>query len=263
MAERLQHLIATQRRWCKAFDRLLPARCTLDGALQFKQVVTPAYLASAMTVYDVGGGKHPFFEVEKKVRLGLHVCAIDITQDELTVAPAGAYDEVFCADICTFSGNHSADLVVCQAVLEHVSDTRAALRGIASLLKPGAAALVFVPCRNALFARLNMLLPEKWKRRVLFTIFPGTGREHGFPAYYDRCTPRDFIDMAHAAGIRAETVYSYYMSVYFSFFLPAHVLWRIWQLLARYFFGDQVCESFSIVLRKPAEVALPRNHRFV
>lgn len=179
------------------------------------------------------------------------MCAQSTSRNANGSRTSRRYDKIFCADICSFAGDNSADLVVCQAVLEHVSDTQAALRGIASLLKPGAAALVFVPCRNALFARLNMLLPEKWKRRILYTIFPGTGREHGFPAYYNRCTPQDFIAMADAAGVQAETVYCYYMSVYFSFFLPAHVLWRIWQLLARYFVGDQMRESFSVVLRKP------------
>jgi 2-polyprenyl-3-methyl-5-hydroxy-6-metoxy-1,4-benzoquinol methylase len=169
-----------------------PAGFTLDGAFQFHEVVVADYLAAGMTVYDVGGGKHPFFGLERKARLGLHVCAIDITEQELTSAPPSAYDEVFCADICSFIGDNTADLVVCQAVLEHVRDTKAAIRGIASLLKPGAVALVFVPCRNALFARLNLLLPESWKKQILFTIFPETQQHHGFPAYYDRCTPRDF-----------------------------------------------------------------------
>jgi hypothetical protein len=33
------------------------------------------------------------------------------------------------------------------------------------------------------------------------------------------------------------------------------VLWRIWQLLARHFVGDQVCETFSVVFRKPKLLA--------
>jgi 2-polyprenyl-3-methyl-5-hydroxy-6-metoxy-1,4-benzoquinol methylase len=155
----VQCLIATQQRCCRSFDHLLPRGFTLDGAFQFHEVVVADYLAAGMTVYDVGGGKHPFFGLEKKARLRLHVCAIDITEQELASAPPAAYDEVFRADICSFVGDNTADLVVCQAVLEHVSDAKAAIRGIASLLKPGAVALVFVPCRNALFARLNLLLP--------------------------------------------------------------------------------------------------------
>jgi SAM-dependent methyltransferase len=250
----LQHFIATQQRWCRAFDRVLPASLRVEGGSHFRQTLVSAYVLPGMTVFDVGGGRHPFFSPEEKARLDLKVFAIDISEAELATAPRGAYDHTVCADICSYSGSGTADLAICQAVLEHVRDTNAAIRGLLSLLKPGGFALVWVPCRNALFARLNMLLPEHWKRRILFTIFPKTQQEHGFPAFYDRCTPRDFIHMARGNGVPAAKVQSYYMNSYFSFLLPMHMLWRIWQLIARCVVGHQACESISVALRKPLVV---------
>ena len=251
MCNWLQLFVATQQRWCRIFDKALEGKFAVDGASHFGRVFVPAQVRPNMTVYDVGGGKHPFFGNEAKQRLGLKVYGIDITEQELKAAPLGAYDGMICRDICSYVGDGTADLVVCQAVLEHVNDTDAAVHALASLLKPGAAAVVFVPCGNALFARLNMILPEQWKRKILYTLFPKTQQVHGFPAHYHRCTPRDFIALARVNNLQVETIQSYFMSAYFSFFLPAHVLWRIWQQLALCVVGDQACESFSVVLRKP------------
>ena len=84
-----------------------------------------------------------------KERLGLRGTGLDIDADELARAPAGTYDETICADITEYEGKGQADLVICQAVLEHVANTEQALRSIASCLKRGGVALLFVPSRNA------------------------------------------------------------------------------------------------------------------
>jgi SAM-dependent methyltransferase len=61
---------------------------------------------------------------------------------------------------------------VCQALLEHVSDVNGAFESIASILRPGGQAVIFVRSRNAVFARINLVLPEKFKRWILFQVFP-------------------------------------------------------------------------------------------
>ena len=146
MCNWLQLFVATQQRWCRIFDNALEEKFTVDGASHFGRVFVPAQVRPNMTVYDVGGGKHPFFGNEAKKRFGLKVYGIDITEQELKEAPLGAYDGIICRDICSYVGDGTADLVVCQAVLEHVNDTDAAVHALASLLQPGAAAVVFVPC---------------------------------------------------------------------------------------------------------------------
>ena len=96
---------------------------------------------------------------------------LDIDGKELSAAPDGLYDRTAAADITKYRGQGDADLVICQALLEHVHDTGRALEAIASILKPGGRALIFVPSRNAVYARLNLLLPENLKRRILFAFF--------------------------------------------------------------------------------------------
>jgi 2-polyprenyl-6-hydroxyphenyl methylase/3-demethylubiquinone-9 3-methyltransferase len=164
----------------------------------------------------VGGGKNPVVAPERKTELDLRVIGVDIDGGELASAPAGSYDQTVCADIGSYQGPGDGDLVICQALLEHVRDSGAALRAIASILKPGGRALIFVPSRNAVYARLNLLLPEALKRKILFTVFPETRRDHGFRAFYDRCTPAGFVSMAAQQGLLTEDCRLYFRQLYTS-----------------------------------------------
>jgi SAM-dependent methyltransferase len=238
-------------RLSKWFDRhFLPSFFLVDGNDDFIKKLAPAYLRQGMKVYDVGGGKQPFVGVEKKQQLGLTVVGIDICQSELALAPVGAYDETICCDIAKLQGSGDGDLVICQAVLEHVKDNEGGIRAIASLLKPGGKALIFVPSRNAIFARLNILLPENIKRKILFSIYPSKSLAQGFPSFYHKCTPNDFVEMATKNGLVAEESRYYFISSYFSFLFPIYLLWRIWILFFKAFFSHQAAETFSLVLVK-------------
>ena len=240
----------SQQRLSRLFDRLLPAEYQVDGNRDFLDHWIAPYLDRGAVVYDIGGGKNPVVGREEKRRFGLRVIGLDIDGRELAAAPAGVYDQTICADITQYRGQADADLVICQALLEHVRDSQAAIRAISSLLKPGGRALIFLPSRNAVFARINLLLPEWMKRKILYTVFPATQRDQGFPAYYDRCTPRDFRRLADGAGLTVDACKTYFRSSYFTFFFPLHFVWRLWTLAFRFFAGEQAAETFSLALRK-------------
>ena len=246
----LRRCIDSQVRLSAAFDRLIPAELTVDGNQEFKRHLVPAHLRKAWLVYDVGGGKHPSVALDRKQELGLRIVGLDISTAELKSAPPGSYDEEICADVTRYRGRADGDLVISDALLEHVSDTGAALRAIASVLKPGGLALLFIPSRYALYAVLNLLLPQTWKRWLLFRIFPGSEAAQGFRAFYDRCTPREVAGLARENGMAVEALMTYYHSPYFTCSFPLHALWRMWQLLFRRIAGDQAAETFSVVLRK-------------
>jgi SAM-dependent methyltransferase len=239
-----------QQNLSKSFDRLLPIDCQVDGNRDFLDHWIEPHLKYGSVVYDVGGGKNPVIGLGAKHRLGLRLIGLDVDQDELTASPPGVYDERICADITQYHGQANADLVVCQALLEHVRDSQAAITAIASILKPGGTALIFLPSRNAVFARINLLLPQRLKRKILHTVFPSTLRDQGFPAYYDHCTPADFRRLAASSGLAVEVCKVYFRSSYFTFFFPLHFVWRIWMLIFRLFKGEQAAETFSLALRK-------------
>ena len=242
--------IAWQTRISRRFDRLLPADFRVDGNLDFLNHLLPSYIAPGAVVYDVGGGKNPAVTPELKSESRLRVIGLDIDASELASAPLGSYDETVVAELCSYRGHADADLVICQALLEHVPDIASALEAIAGILKPGGRALVFVPSRNAVFARINLLLPQGLKRKLLNAVFPEWRQNHGFPAYYDRCTPVLLTRTGARHGLVSEHRRLYFHSEYFRFCSPLHAVWRIWLLVFRALAGAEAAETFSIVFRK-------------
>jgi SAM-dependent methyltransferase len=252
----LRKLISANVNLSRRVERLLPAAYRRDGHLQYTKEVVPAFLRPKICIYDVGGGKRPYLSSDAKQGLEARVVGIDINPDELALAPEGAYDSSIAADIATVKGQGDADLVICQAVLEHVRDVDGAVRALASILSPGGEALIFVPCRNALFARLNLLLPERVKRAVLFALYPRMSRHQGFPSFYRDCTPSGLSRLAIRHGLQVKQINTFWTSEYFYAFFPAYVVWRLWLIFARTLGMRDFCETFSIVLQKPHEAAV-------
>jgi len=248
----LRKAVDLQVNWSNQLDKLLPDVFRVDGNQNFIREFVHPYLTAGTVVYDVGGGKQPMIPVEVKARLGMRVIGIDIDENELHSAPAGVYDSTICCDITKYQGEADGDVVICQALLEHVPNVAEALRAINSILKPGGVALIFVPSSNAAYAKLNLLLPERAKRAILFSIFPKSEEAQGFRAYYDRCTPREIKKVAAEYGLHAERVQLYYLSNYFAFFTPLYAVWRLWSVAFYLLNSEQAAETFSIALRKPA-----------
>ena len=245
-----QKLVASQTRLSRKLDEILPSQYAIAGNADFVDSLVPRYTFAGAVAYDVGGGKNPLIDAARKARMGLKIIGLDIDAGELAAEPPGRYDSTICADISSYRGDRDADLVICQALLEHVLDTGKALEAIASILKPGGLALLFVPSRNAVYARINLLLPQRLKELILFGIYPHMRRSQGFPAHYDRCTPAAFETLALSKGLRAGERRVYFKSDYFRFCFPIHAFWRLWVLLFRSLAGDQAAETFSLVLRK-------------
>jgi SAM-dependent methyltransferase len=247
-----RRFIDAQVRLSKRFDEMLPQRYLLDGIQDFRATVMPKYIVESLTIYDVGGGSRPCIDEATKTQLQLRLVGLDIDARQLEAAPAGIYDKT---DITAFEGAGDADLLVCQSTLEHVRDTASAFRAFSTILKPNGRLLLFTPSRNAVFARINLMLPEAMKKKLLSAIFPHKGRGHdGFPAYYNRCTPREFSDLADQNGLEVEIVRTYFKSTYLSFLTPLYVVWRLWILMFHRLAGEQAAETFVMVCRKRTSV---------
>ncbi len=245
----LRTLINSQIYLSRRCDRLLPRQYRVDGSHDFPFSFVPQYLRQHQRIYDIGGGKNPVIPLELKKCLSLFVIGLDIDQHELKQAPEGSYDETICADILQYQGKQDADIVLCNGVLEHVSNVEIALGHIAGILKPGGRVLLFLPSRNALYARLNLLLPQHIKQTILYSVYPTTRCNQGFPSYYDRCTPSDIRRIAAQYGLIQEAQRVYFISSYFFCCFPAYLLWRAWILLFHRLAGEQAAETFSLALK--------------
>jgi 2-polyprenyl-6-hydroxyphenyl methylase/3-demethylubiquinone-9 3-methyltransferase len=111
-------------------------------------------------------------------------------------------------------------------------------------------ALVFVPSKNSVFARLNILIPQKIKKRILYAIYPKSKGEKGFVAFYDQCTPFHMRKLCKDNDFSIIAERFYYKSSYFSFFFPAYFVWRLWVILFHFFVKEQAAETFSMALYK-------------
>jgi len=138
ISNRLREAVRFLVRLSQAFERrFLPAAFAVDGNRDFVDGFYRSYLFPGATAVEVCGGKNPLISAAEKRELSLRVIGLDISEHELSAAPAGVYDRTICADITQYSGRACADVAICAALLEHVRDTDAALCAISSLLKPG------------------------------------------------------------------------------------------------------------------------------
>jgi 2-polyprenyl-6-hydroxyphenyl methylase/3-demethylubiquinone-9 3-methyltransferase len=247
----IRRFIAWNRTLSKKFDAVLvPRSWTVDGLKDYVHTVVPPLVQPDSNICDVGGGKRPFVGLEIPKQKRQYITGIDIDKAELEAAPNGIYDQIFVSDIGAKQlpvKASTATLVICEAVLEHVQDNTQAIRNMAKITKKGGEIALFIPSRNALFAVINRYLPEKVKRKLLFSIFPEYEHAQRFPAYYNHCTPKAMRKLLEQNGIEIAQVRCYYFSTYFSFFLPAHVFWRFYQLMSFLILRENAAESFSIV----------------
>ncbi len=109
-----------------------------------------------------------------------------------------------------------------------------------------------MPSRNAVYARLNIVLPQSVKQRILYWLFPEMRKCQGFPAYYNNCTPAELKKLAIANGLVIIEERYYFTSSYFSFFFPLYIAWRLWVLFFHALAGEQAAETFCLALQKPA-----------
>lgn len=232
-------------------EKLLPSDMRIDGNQTFSNEFLAVALEKNNIVYDIGGGSQPYVSSVCKLENNLTVVGLDISEDELNSAPVGSYDKSIVADICSYEGNSEADLIICQATLEHVPDVSAAITSLSSILKPGGKLYIFVPCRNALFAQLNLVLPETIKQKLLYYLFPHKAQGHdGFKAYYDKCTPSQIRQLANHNGLKECNLCLFWTSSYFKIFVPAFLVWKIYQMISWIFCREDAAETFIYVLRK-------------
>ncbi len=233
-----------------SFDKLLPRSMSIYGTTDFHERLLPAYIQDNWTIYDIGGGKRPFIFPEMKVDKNITLIGVDIDETELRKAPQNNYDQIIVADMTAYTGAGDGHAVISRSTLEHVKDTKSTIANMGSCVKEGGILIVFAPCRNALFTRLNDWLPESLKRKLLGALYGDQADVMGFEAFYDRCTPSKMKENIQEAGLKMEEETLYWMSNYFAFFFPVHILWRLYQVSVRLFGMNDLCEGFAYVIRK-------------
>lgn len=208
-------------------------------------------LESTDEVADVGGGKKPVVTLMGDIEIDVaRYDGFDIDINELEQAKH-IYTDIFVLDLTKpaeaeqFANRY--DKIICVSTLEHVQDTRSALKVLGKMLKPGGSLYVKIPNRRAVFAFLNRYIPNEAKRKMMHYVFPQKSGD-GFVAYYDQGVPSKMVAGAQDAELELVEMNKFYRSTYFYFFVPAYLAWRfitLFQMLDK-----DYCESFEMIFRK-------------
>jgi SAM-dependent methyltransferase len=153
----------------------------------FREAIQPE-LRPDVVVIDVGGGRTPAIP-RSDLPPGATYIGLDVSERELSAAPAGSYDRVVVADVTTqqVELRDCANLVVSFQVLEHVAPIDEAFANIQSYLRPGGLFVAQLSGRRSVFALINRAIPHRLAKLMMKRLLRHDP-EKVFPARYDRCT---------------------------------------------------------------------------
>jgi len=202
-------------------------------------------------VADVGGGKKPVLGVLRDGNFPVsQYDGFDIDIEELEQART-LYSNVHVVDLTeSLRDEHrnKYSKILCKSTLEHVTDDATAFNNLVDMLEDGGELYIKAPCKSAIFARLNRILPNEFKRRMLHFIFPEKVGD-GFPAYYKGCSIPEMKQKAARHNMTLQASNKHMASSYFMFFVPLYFLWRL-ITVPQILFNKNHCENFEIVFKK-------------
>lgn len=189
----------------------------LTGIREHKQRVRQLIVDYGLTaICEIGGGRTPLFSVDEVAELGVDYTVLDISDEELALAPPGY--RTICADICDgdMAGEGARfDLMFSSMVAEHVRDGDLMHRNVFAMLKPGGIAFHYMPTLYYPVFAANRLMPQRVSTWALKTFADRPSPK--FPARYSRCLGPTEAMHDYLAGVGFEVVEyrPFYGSVYF------------------------------------------------
>lgn len=197
-----------------------------------------AQTPGVVRVCELGGGANPLLPLSFIRQHGLDYSVVDVSAQELAKAPP-EYNKVQ-ADVTSADFSlRSYDLVLSQALAEHVREPKKFHANVLAMLKPGGRALHLFPTLYGTPFVLNLLFPERLTERLLLYLQPFREPEgaHGkFPAYYRWCRgpTRRQIRRLEQVGFEVEAYLGYFGHGYYDRVPPlVPVEQRVTSLLLR------------------------------
>ena len=186
------------------------------------------------TILDLGGGRRCIYAPAVSPAGRVRLVAVDISAEEL--AANEDVVETIEANIATGIPvpDHSVDLVLSRALLEHVDGVPAAVTEMGRILKPGGVTLHLIPCRYSLFGTAARVLPFEQLLRLTHAFMPWSKGQVEFDVHYDHCWPGAMETAFRDAGFKEVTVdVTWAQPGYFETIYPLFLLHAIYEKVVR------------------------------
>lgn len=159
---------------------LEPWRAPFDNRVQ-------ELLKPGMRILDVGSGRRPSIGLDHRPS-NFHYVGLDISQDEISKANPGVYDEVQVGNVADFVPKleNRFNLIVSWNIVEHVRPLDQSLGHLRTYLRPGGVMVAHFSGTFSIFGIINQIVPHRigvWAMQKLLGREPATV----FPAHYRRC----------------------------------------------------------------------------
>lgn len=204
-------------------------------------------------MYDIGGGKRLMYGKALKNH-NAKVYGVDISDKELeaNAEVCGKIVTDVCREIPLPHGK--VDMITSSSVLEHLRQPEAFFANAYKSLKPGGYFIHVCPCRYAVFAVINRLLPHKLSRKILFFFKPEAKGTCGFPAYYKELYMDGIKKMLDDTGFELVGCYTdYRQSSYYTFFFPLFLINYGWDRLMYRLRLKNMAAYILFVAKKPVQ----------
>jgi SAM-dependent methyltransferase len=213
----------------------------VDGTIGFYTRVQ-ALAGPTSVVVDFGCGRGAYANDPLPIRRELRVLKGKAGRViGLDASPAGQenpfLDEFHCLEGASWPlADSSADLCVCDNVLEHLPEPATFFAEASRVLKPGGVVCIRTPNQWNYIALLSRLIPNRAHARVLGRAKPGLAEQDIFPTLY-RCNSLPQMRRALAKSGFDAVVYGYEAEPsYLSFSRAAYALGVLHQKIAPGFF---------------------------
>lgn len=208
------------------------------------------------SICEIGGGRSPLFGPKAVAELGADYTILDISEEELGLAPAGL--RTLCGDICDpeIVGDGSRfDFMFSSMVAEHVRDGDLMHRNIYAMLKPGGVAFHYFPTVFYPVFAANRVMPQRLSAWALRRFADRASPK--FPARYSKCLgPTDSMhSYLTRVGYEVVEYRPFYGSVYFEFMPGVRQIERSIARWAAHRRNPWLTSFAYLVVRKPGSRA--------
>jgi len=176
---------------------------------------------------------------------------LDVDERVLTCP---VYDSAHCQSVVDkIEGKY--DVIFSKYLLEHVDDVPGAFKSMAGSLAPGGVMLHLVPGGMHPYSIVTRLIGNRLQRLLIRLIRPNRAATTGYPVFFDKCTYGGLLNSVRKAGLDAEVTYvAYGASKYFDFFVPAFIMVKCFNSIARLTSFRLVASGLVIVGRKSCDL---------